>query len=472
MSGIVAMPPLPVEAIFSMPASFTFRYRPYVHFDLPLSRFAAEALVTSPDRVAQHSFFPFIFSVMETAKIGPREAGGFFRKPIKERTIAYAGHADSHIFAHYSDILSERYEEILADRGLAHCVTAFRKLGGRSNVHHAREVFEFIGSQSSCSALAMDVSDFFGNLDHSLLKTAWSASMSQQRLSNDHFAVYKAITRYCQVEKDALFEALHLPPKSPRMPGSHRLPLLDRSGNRTIADNTNRLCPPHRFRAWVRENGLIQINTKSKGIPQGSPISAVLSNIYMLEMDTALNAFASSHGGLYRRYCDDILLVVPSDALRNEAECLVTSWMETLRLQFNPSKTERVSFGYQRPITGRPLQYLGFTFDGKHRRLRPSSVARFYRKMHAGVRRALRHRANADGLSGVETSSPLKKRLLYRRYSYLGMRLGKTKDERRNFLTYAYQAARIMGDPGIKKQVKGHWRKLQEELAKPLEGGL
>jgi RNA-directed DNA polymerase len=447
-----------------MSIPFTYRHRPYIHFDLPLSTSAAESLATSPERVTQHAFFPFIFSVVEARKIGPLEAGGFLPKPPKRRTIAYAGHADSHIFAHYSDIIRSRHEAILAERGLTRCVTAFRELDGHSNIHHAREVFDFIASHPSCSSLAMDVSDFFGTLDHTLLKQAWCDCMGERRLAPDHFAVFRAITRYCQIEKDALFDALHLPPNNPRMPGSHRLPLLDRSGNRSVADNTNRLCAPHRFREWVRKKGLIQINNNSRGIPQGSPISAVLSNIYMLEMDTALNAFASLHGGLYRRYCDDILLVVPNDDLRNEAERLVTECLQRLRLQFNSAKTERVSFGSLRPIPGRPLQYLGFTFDGKNKRLRPSSVARFYHKMHRGVRRAVRHREAADESSGAETPTPLKKKLLYRRYSYLGMKLGKTKDERRNFLSYAYRAAEIMGDPGIKKQVKNHWQKLKAEI--------
>lgn len=42
-------------------------------------------------------------------------------------------------------------------------------------------------------------------------------------------------------------------------------------------------------------------------------------------------------------------------------------------------------------------------------------------------------------------------------------------EERGNSLNYAFDAARIMNDPDIKKQVKAHWRRLQEEIAKPLE---
>jgi hypothetical protein len=40
---------------------------------------------------------------------------------------------------------------------------------------------------------------------------------------------------------------------------------------------------------------------------------------------------------------------------------------------------------------------------------------------------------------------------------------------RRNFLTYAFDAARIMNEHGIQKQVKRQWKRLQEEIAKPLE---
>jgi hypothetical protein len=36
-------------------------------------------------------------------------------------------------------------------------------------------------------------------------------------------------------------------------------------------------------------------------------------------------------------------------------------------------------------------------------------------------------------------------------------------------LTGKIFSARIMNDTGIKKQVKRHWKRLQEEIAKPLE---
>lgn len=448
---------------------FVFRPRSYVHFDMPHNREAAERLAITPEAVARHPFYPFIYSVQSTQKIGRNDENKVYWKPEKNRVIAYAAHGDSHIFSHYADTLIERYEPVLAERGLQDCVTAFRKLNGRRNIHFANEVFDFIRTAPSCFALAMDVTDFFGSLDHDQLKAAWASMIQQPRLPADHFAVFKAITKYSQVKMETLYDVLHIPIRDPRATGNHRLPHLDRHGLRTIPDNTNRLCSPDRFRRIVREErGLCQTNTTGQGIPQGSPISAVLSNIYMLEMDTAVNAFATEHGGLYRRYCDDILVVLPTSELRDHARQMIESWLNQLKLRFNPTKTEIVDFPELRPITGKPLQYLGFTFDGRHKRIRPSSVARFFLKMRRGILRAKIQRAKADEKAGRTEPSTLKKKKIYRLYSYLGKRIGKTREERRNFLSYAFDAARIMNDPGIKKQVKAHWRRLQEEIAKPL----
>lgn len=404
-----------------------------------------------------------------TQKIARNDAGILETRPPKKRLIAYAAHADAHIFGHYSDILSERYEAVVNERGLHECVTAFRKVNRRRNIHFANEVFEFIRRSRPCYVLALDVSDFFGSLNHEHLKTAWASMLQQSRLPPDHFAVFKAITRYCQVERDALFDALHIPVNNPRSRGNHRLPLLDRQGVHSIPDNPNRLCRPNRFREWVRERGLLQINTSDCGIPQGSPISAILANLYMLEMDTALNAFAIAKGGMYRRYCDDILLVMPTPELRYQAQQMTEDWLRDLRLRFNPTKTEQFDFPAEGCITGKPLQYLGFTFDGVHKRIRPGSVARYYRKMRRGVLRAKVQRARADDTASREAPSPLKKKKLYRLYSYLGKRLGRSNEEKRNFLTYAYDAARIMNEPNINKQVKAHWSKLREEIVKPLD---
>jgi len=48
------------------------------------------------------------------------------------------------------------------------------------------------------------------------------------------------------------------------------------------------------------------------------------------------------------------------------------------------------------------------------------------------------------------------KRSLYRDYTHLG--------KGRNFVQYAYKASEKIGSPGIRKQIKRHWARLQEAL--------
>src|SRR5690606_13844326 len=72
-----------------------------------------------------------------------------------------------------------------------------------------------------------------------------------------------------------------------------------------------RICTSEQFRNQVRATGMVVTNKEGCGIPQGSPISALLSNIYMIGFDAAMQAYATKQGGSYRRYCDDILLVLP-----------------------------------------------------------------------------------------------------------------------------------------------------------------
>ncbi len=205
------------------------------------------------------------------------------------------------------------------------------------------------------------------------------------------------------------------------------------------------------------------MNRSRMGIPQGSPISAVLANIYVLEFDEAMKSFADSHGGLYRRYCDDLLLVLPNTEARDEAERLVLEWCTRLFLQVNDKKTERIDFRMVNSLltTPKPLQYLGFTFDGRHKRIRPGSLARYCRKMRRGVRRAKAIMRRCAEVPEFPHLPRLRVKQLYIRYSYLG---------RHNFLSYAFEAARIMGDGGIKKQVKEHWRRLKEEIRRQERG--
>ena len=156
----------------------------------------------------------------------------------------------------------------------------------KSNIDFALDAFSEIASRPSCAVIALDIKGFFDNLDHRLLKDAWSNLLGAPKLPNDHFNVYRSLTKSCVVDKVRLYQALNISPHNPKKSGKRRI------------------CEPDVFRKQVRGGKLLERNNQGKGIPQGSPISALLSNIYMFSFDAAMSAFAMSIGGTYMRYCD------------------------------------------------------------------------------------------------------------------------------------------------------------------------
>ncbi len=89
-----------------------------------------------------------------------------------------------------------------------------------------------------------------------------------------------------------------------------------------------------------------------RGTPQGSPLSPLLSNVYLHPFDEAM-----SRAGLRLvRYADDFVVCCPSEARARQAQELATREMERLRLTLHPEKTRILS-------CRDPLEFLGHAFD-------------------------------------------------------------------------------------------------------------
>ncbi len=441
---------------------FRFKRRTYLHFDLPVSQASAERLACDAGKVARHSFYPFLGYTTVIKKI-TRDEDGKIEKKEKPREIKIAAHRDAAIYSRYTDLLSPAYESELERRSLGKIVTAFRQLpSGGTNVDFAGEVFRYIDNHRPCIALAFDLEKFFDTLDHDILKQRWTALLGTRRLPDDHFAVFQSLTRFCWANRDETFKKLGISRHNPK------------------ANNRRRVCSPRDFREQIRQSGLLLPNpTPGKGIPQGSPISALLSNIYMLDFDEMLNTEISRLGGLYRRYCDDIMIVVQPEH-QQSAEDLVAAAVSAARLTFNCGKTDRAEFpdGKGEQATQAEaasgfsdrIQYLGFVYDGAQTLIRPGSLGRYYGKMRAGVglARQTQRKNNKRELAKGLSESPLRTRKLFVQYSYLINRRtrlpGRDRKAQGNFLTYAYKAAMKLGAPEIKKQVRNHWSKLNEEI--------
>lgn len=103
------------------------------------------------------------------------------------------------------------------------------------------------------------------------------------------------------------------------------------------------------LRAGVMDKGLI--SPTEIGVPQGGPLSPILSNIYLDKFDKELE----ERGLRFVRYADDCNIFVKSELAANRVMKSVTSWLERkLFLKVSATKTKVV-----RPEDS---NFLGFTF--------------------------------------------------------------------------------------------------------------
>lgn len=413
------------------------RTRGYLHFDEPLPRSALETLVSAPHRVASWQFMPLLRTIVKSKRIKRKnKKTKEFEVKIKERPICYAAHRDAALYAFYARKLSFLYEGVLAADSLSDNVTAFRSATGKCNIHFASEAFEWIGEHKPCVALAYDICSFFDTLDHAVLKQKWCEVLGASSLGPDHYAIFRSLTRYAFVERDRVYKDFSISKYNPR------------------ANGRKRICSSEEFRNKVVASGYLDCNKNKIGIPQGTPISAVLSNIYMLDFDREIANIVEGYGGLYRRYCDDVLCVVPVEKVI-DAKAAVESAVKRVKLEVQQEKLDERIFGVD-DAEVKPLQYLGLTYDGSRVLLRPGGVARYYSKMRGGVRAIVAARGAVARKTGVEVSDvPIRRKRIYRLYSYAG---------KRNFITYAHRAAVITGFEEMKGQVVRHWSKLRDAL--------
>ena len=116
------------------------------------------------------------------------------------------------------------------------------------------------------------------------------------------------------------------------------------------------------LRAGVMEKG-IEKATKT-GVPQGGPLSVILSNIYLDKLDKELE----ERGLRFTRYADDVLIFTKSEKAANRVMNSITNWLEKkLFLKVNATKTKVV-----KPTRSK---YLGFTFikHGGEWKVRPTT---------------------------------------------------------------------------------------------------
>lgn len=416
----------------------------YSHFDYRTSISKCRDYIMDPHNIATHGFYPFIHYEKKMIKYNKTDG-----KKEKVRDICYASHIDSCIYQLYSFILNEYYNAKVQELGISSVAVAYRTDLHESNIQFAKRAIDFIRQSRQCYVMIGDFTGFFDNLDHRYLKERWCDLIGEKSLPNDHYAVFKNITKFSRWELTDLLElnGLEDTPK-----GRRKLNSLPRV---LTAEN-------------FRNNRSHIVQNKECGIPQGSPISATLANVYMIDIDEKINNVVSSTGGLYMRYSDDFIVVIPqvSDGSREKLKEIVSLFKKTPGITLEPNKTQYFEyhdsalencgkiFDIDADCRKKVINFLGFTFDGKKVVLRAKAITKYYYRMYS----------KAKTIANGRTYSRFGRRVscanLYKRYSHRGAYC-----KQGNFLTYVNRSKRCFGSgEAIDRDTKRHMQKIRNAL--------
>lgn len=371
--------------------TYVDRDRPYTQFDSAYPS-VEKALATlelfnaDSQLVCSHQFLPVVLREQKFLKMYYNKDTKKLNFLSKVRPIVEVGHTDSLIFSLYAAKLSQAYEERVNQLGIELVATAYRR-GLGSNIEASKAVIDRVVGMNDCWIIKSDFVGFFDHLNHRLLKQAVSdlvgekdetSPESKSQLKQDWYAVIRSLTKHRHIA------ASNIPDRMLAYAKVHK-----------------------RYVARVREidyavrSGELVVSAQHQvGIPQGTSMSAVLANVYMIGFDKKLYELTTSLGGLYRRYSDDFVLVLPGTLstervkmikqqvvnLAHVCTCLKLDNKKTkiLRYQFATKQIKKLR--EDGSLSESVFDYLGFIFDGRHVSLRSRGIFKFTYKARSSIR--------------------------------------------------------------------------------------
>lgn len=380
--------------------------------------------VTEPEHVVNHSFLPMIkfditFKRVKKAKDDCVDMSGYKKLATsgdvtlwykdKTRKICISSHLDKCIYQYYSFMLNEYYNSWMDQHNIGDVAIAYRTNLHKASYILAKEVWDSIQGYEKCLVIVSDFESFFDNIDPGYLKQNLCEVLGESELTPDWYAVYKSLVKYAYVNMNDIAKLL-----------SHIMePQGDKDGKTTLLSqkqiNSQDLVPNIQcLKKWMKDynshkpdgednicvhhNGENQV--KALGIPQGSSVSAVMANVYMIHFDEKINSLVKELGGSYRRYSDDVIIALP---IQTESQCsdLYNQIKESFGyfkqnhiVEISKDKTKSMAFvdgafyeltdakdaiNYSKPVK---LTYLGLVFDGSKVGIRQSGITKYYYRMH------------------------------------------------------------------------------------------
>ena len=450
------------------------------------SHFFIKNYVSNLDNVSKHRFSPFLHykikenrfrRVIEEYSSKKTSHRIYVQKP---RPIFYCNHLDAQILAYYGDKINKLLEnEYKKNANLNDSVIGYRAIPhneyiNKSTINFAGEAFDFIKTNPELNLVVacLDISSFFDNLNHKELKRAWYKIQNRRTLNDDEYNVFKAVTQSHFIDIEELLPLL------PNFDQKSRSFLYKSKKNQLITSLSELRLRLSKY-PWLIKR--YDKNNTKKGIPQGTPISAVFSNLYFLEADKKIAKLLSDHRGIYRRYSDDILIVCPEYYFEDIYKSL-KEVIADLKLEISEAKNQlgyltkksinedwNLSFFQNGILLNKPISYLGFSFDSKKIIIKNSSISKYYRSAKRLIRRSAhfaKQRQDFNKINKKTKDEWIYKRRIFQTKSYLGAKRRKVggKVYWGNFISYVKNAAKIMNDKRILNQVKNHWKIINDTI--------
>ncbi|WP_100612236.1 reverse transcriptase domain-containing protein [Confluentibacter lentus] len=504
------------------------KFKKYPHIGIPLTsqkdKSWLKSYISNPENIANHKFVPLMHRTLSQRKYrplenAPKNDSGKRKRTVsdkKERHIYFSSHLDSIIYSYYSHLLTKTYEEYLEDKPYGSVAVAYRKIpigngksGNKSNIEFAFEAFEFIekNKHRKLSIIVADVTSFFDNLDHRILHRQWKRILGTTNLPDDHYTIFKNLVDNKYVNENELFKRFQHKLIVERFkPNDTSHKILKRKKVSKIYnmrhENVVAFCDKDEF--FEEATDLIRVDKpykrdvrkkldkkEKKGIPQGTPISATLANIYMLDFDERIYSEVDSNSkeAYYQRYSDDLIIICAQKDEKHFYNLIQKEIEIEANLEIQPKKTNIYRYeltensvfkgGIVKDETinsNKQLEYLGFMYDGSKVKVKTAGFSKFYRTMKRSFRRGAHFAKKAH----IPSDSLFETRL-YKRFTHLGSkrRLKWLQDENSpkgyspskhfdwgNFISYLNKANYVMKeinkDDTIIQQYSKVWNKFHK----------
>jgi hypothetical protein len=390
------------EEFFSKNDISKYKFKPFIRYEIKEKRFT----LLLEEEPKENYYY-------ETENKNAK----FYRHKKKLRPITYASHRDSDIYSYYSFLLWEKYEYFLKKNSLYKNILAYRtvekevndRIVWKNNIDFSLDIFQDILNIKDCIVFAFDISWFFDTLDHKILKNELKKVLWEKQISDDWFKVYKNITKFCYVdkedlEKNNLIERFNKKYKFPKIINIEKFNYL----KDVLKNEWTKLIKTNPEFPTINDKNPFK---KNIWIPQWTPLSWMLANLYMNEFDIILKKYVDECNWKYYRYSDDILLIVPYnknvkylDLVNKVSEFTLNNITKKLKLQINNNKTEisifskwkilknvylnkKNFFDFKKEKLIQPFQYLWFTFDGEKVLIRNKTLSNYYKKLVQSLKR-------------------------------------------------------------------------------------